>query len=150
LLLLSKSGLLTDGALYVMTLVGTPMHAASCAAPGNGELLFPILDEVQPLGISDRTNRDFFALGNCGEAGVLAAPAVPAQMTTARKPRRAARTDLATMSRRDGRPPLRNVRFPRKQFILLGTVRGRTQWRLCSGPTVGQQYRGVVPLSLVR
>ncbi len=44
-----------------MVLVGTPKQRASCAVPGNEELLFEDFDDVQPAGKSESTNKALFA-----------------------------------------------------------------------------------------
>jgi hypothetical protein len=89
------------------------MQEANCAAPGNGELLFEALEEVQPFGKSARTNRDFFALESWEALVDLAALAVPSKKNIARTARRPAMADFAARTRRGRRARIRNLPVPR-------------------------------------
>jgi len=82
------------------------MQEASCAAPGNGELLFEALEEVQPFGMSANTSRDFFALASWGAPFGLAALAVPSKGNIARTARRPTMIDFAAKTRRGCGAPL--------------------------------------------
>jgi hypothetical protein len=59
--LLLNALLETVGGVALISLRGTPRQLASSAASGVGELLLDDFDAVQDLGMSERTNKDFFA-----------------------------------------------------------------------------------------
>ena len=73
----SNSGLMTLGAWPTMTLRGTPMQLAICAAPGIGDLLLVDLLDVHDVGKSDRTNSAFLAVASvaCPVVDAVAGPA---------------------------------------------------------------------------